>query len=263
MDTVLLFALPLVGGLIFCSNWNFTRWRVAREDGHRLYFRAVFFGALIFVLVAVAHTHVEQTSPQYAKAVKFVKDFVRPIAKEKTSAEAVADLTTICLISMVAGLPLAWFLNIFFRKSYWLRRAIKRDVLEAFLLDAADSDNSIAVTMDDQKVYVGYIVENSDPTEDRKCIRLLPLMSGYRNETHKVTFTTFYTELYGSVGSRNQGEPLPAPLEHLTPEDFITVLPADRITSYRRFDASAYREFQKLKPAAPPPAATASEPVSG
>jgi hypothetical protein len=247
LDTVFLFALPLVGGFIFCSNWNFTRWRIVREEGHRLYFRAIFFGALIFSLVALAHPHVQTIAPPYAGAVGTVKDFARPLAKQGAAAEAFGDLTVICLISMLAGWPLAWLLNLFFWRSYWLRRAILKDDLEAFLLDAADRDNSIAVTMDDQKVYVGFVVEGFDPTIGRKCIELLPLMSGYRDsETHVVKFTTFYTELYGPTESMNQSAPLAPPLEYLTPEDFITLLPVERIVSYRLFHPAAYLEFQKL-----------------
>lgn len=245
-----------MGGLFFCSKWNYTRWRVAREDGHRLYFRAVFFGALIFAFVAWLQPHAESYFPSYARAVASAKNFVKPMAKDKVASEAVADLSIICFISMLAGLPLAWLCNLFFWKNYWLRRALRKDVIEAFLLSAVDKEASIAVTMDDQKVYVGYVVESSDPTEDRKCIRLLPLMSGYRTEeTHKVTFTTFYADLYGRTGSTDQGAPLPTPLEHLTPEDFITLLPVDRISSYRQFDVSAYRRFQRPPPPAEPPQA--------
>jgi len=247
MDTVLLFALPLVGGLIFCSTWNFTRWRVAREDGHRLYFRAVLFGAILFAFVAFVNALVENYSSSYSNAITFVKGLIEPMAKEKSSAPAVAQLTVICFLTMLAGWPLALLLNLGFKKNYWLREAIKKDALEAFLLDAADRDVSIAITMDDRKVYVGYVVSAFDPAIGRKCIFLLPLISGYRDpQTHKVSFTTFYTDLYGD-DSASKTTPLPTPLEHLTAEDFITVLPVDRIASYRLFDASAYREFQKNK----------------
>ena len=266
MDTALLFALPLVGGLIFCSNWNFTRWRVAREEGHRLYFRAVLFGALIFALIAGVRPYVESASPHFSWVVKLAKELVQPLAKEKSSAPAVADLTITCFLAMLAGWPLAWLLNLVFWRNYWLRCAIKKDELEGFLLNAADREISIALTMDDGKVYVGYVVAGFDPAIGRKCILLLPLMSGYRDQqTHKVNFTTFYTELYGGDGPTDQTVPLPDPLQHLTAEDFITVLPADRIVSYRLFDAPAYRQFQKPRSADPQssPAPQEGDPLSG
>ena len=136
MDTVLLFALPLVGGLIFCSHCNCTRWRVAREDGHRLYFRAVLSGAIIFALVATVHIYATSSFKPYLEAIKWLKGFIEPWAKEKAAASATADLTIICFLSMLAGLPLAWLLNGAFWRPVWLRRAIRKDPLEAFLLDS-------------------------------------------------------------------------------------------------------------------------------
>jgi hypothetical protein len=268
MDTVLLFALPLVGGLIFCSVWNFTRWRVAREEGHRLYFRAVFYGAILFVVVATIRHQLESRFPWYSAMEAAVKESIKPMAKDPNGAATVADLTVTCFLAMLAGWPLAFLLNFGFRKKFWLRRAIKEDDFEAFLLDAADRELPIAATMDDRKVYVGYVVAGFDPAIGRKCILLLPLMSGYRHqETHTVNFTTFYTDLYGVVsvaGSAKQSKALPAPLEHLIAEDFITVLPADRIASCRLFDVQAYLEFQKSKPPAPiAPPVTPTPPVAG
>ena len=243
-----MFALPLVGGLIFCSNWNCTRWRVAREEGHRLYFRAVFWGALIFTLIVIVRPYIEATSPHFLTAVTYFKDLVQPMAEDKTTGQAVSDLTVTCILAMLTGWPLAMLLNLACRKEYWLRRAIKKDEMEGFLLDVADEQVPICVTMDDRKVYVGYVVAGFDPAVGRKSILILPLISGYRHpETHKVNFTTRYTYLYGQHASVNQTVPLPAPLDHLTAEDFITVLPVDRIASYRRFDAPAYNEFQKRK----------------
>jgi hypothetical protein len=238
-----------VGGLIFSSHWNFTRWRVAREEGHRLYFRAVFWGAVIFALVAIARHYVEGACPLVSGAAKYLKAIIEPLAKDKAAGPAVADLTITCFIAMLSAWPLAKLLNFAFPERKWIRRAIEKDDLEKLLLRAADEEFPICVTMDDKKVYVGYLVEGFDPALGRKSILILPLMSGYRDpETHKVNFTTFYAYLYGQRESMDRTAPLPAPLDHLTAEDFITVLPVDRITSYRLFDVPAYNEFQKHRP---------------
>lgn len=248
MDTVLLFALPLVGGLTLCSTWNFTRWRVAREEGHRLYFRAVFGGAVLFAIIALSRALLEHFLPALGEFARPVKDYIGKLAKDPLAARATAEIAINCFLSMLAGYPAAWFLNIFFRRAHWLRRAINSDSFEAFLLNASDREFPVAVTMSDGKVYVGFVVQGSDPARARKYIYLLPLMSGYRkSETHKVTFTTFYLELYGHLGegALDKRKPLPAPLQDLRAEDFITVLPVESISSCRLFDAKAYQEFQK------------------
>ena len=250
MDTVLLFALPLVGGLIFSSHWNFTRWRVAREEGHRLYFRAVFWGAVIFALVAIARPCVEGVVPLVSSAVTYLKALIEPMAKDELTAPALADLTITCFVAMLSGWPLAKLLNFAFPEREWIRRAIEKDDLEKLLLRAADEEVPLCVTMDDRKVYVGYVVEGFDPALGRKSILILPLISGYRDEdTLEVNFTTFYTYLYGAREAMDRTAPLPAPLDYLTAEDFIIVLPVDRIASYRLFDVAAYNKFQTLEPA--------------
>lgn len=253
MDTVLLFALPLVGGLIFCSHWNYTRWRVVREDGHRLYFRAILFGSILFVIVAALRYYLEPLSPNWSAFVNAIKIAIKPMAKEAATATAISDLAITCFLAMFAGWPFAKILNLGFWNSVWLKRAIRKDDLEEFILDAAENEIPISATMDDGKVYVGFVTEGFDPAIGRKCIRLLPLLSGYRDsKTHKLTFTTFYTKLYGDGPiNGSKPRPLPVPLNHLTAGDFITLLPADRIASYRLFHALAYQEFQKSEPKEP------------
>lgn len=253
MDTVLLFALPLVGGLIFCSHWNFTRWRVVREDGHRLYFRAILFGSILFVVVAALRYYLEPLFPSWMGFISSIKIAIKPMAKEATTAAAVSDLAITCFLAMFAGWPFAKLLNLAFWQSFWLKRAIEKDDLEEFIRSAVEKEIPISATMDDGKVYVGFVAGGFDPAIGRKCIQLLPLASGYRDsKTHKLTFTTFYTALYGDTPINDpKPKPLPPPLDHLTAADFITLLPADRIASYRLFHADAYQEFQKSEPEEP------------
>ena len=50
MDVALVLILPVIGGYYFASYWNFTKFRCAREDGHRLYFRAALYGTILFLI---------------------------------------------------------------------------------------------------------------------------------------------------------------------------------------------------------------------
>lgn len=85
--------------------------------------------------------------------------------------------------------------------------------------------------------------------DDRKFLSILPVMSGYRDkDTHKLTFTTFYDDRYGTAAmDLGSLTPLPPPLEHLCADEFITVLRSDHVVSCRIFDPVAYLEFQKTK----------------
>ena len=43
--------MPLVGGFFFAESSFFLRYQVAREDGHRRYFRSAAVGVLPFLLI--------------------------------------------------------------------------------------------------------------------------------------------------------------------------------------------------------------------
>jgi hypothetical protein len=138
-------------------------------------------------------------------------------------------------------LPAAWILNVAFRKERALRKAINRDEFESLVLRAADKKRAISITMDSNKVYVGFVVGTSDPSDPRKDLSFLPLVSGYRDsETHELTFTTYYTEIYGRLTDTGA---MPPPLNHLMPDDFVTVIPVSKIASIHLFDFAAYRAF--------------------
>src|SRR5690606_3817495 len=81
------------------------------------------------------------------------------------------------------------------RRVHWIREAIKHfgNDLEILLLRSMDTETAVLLTLGTGKVYVGYVVRLFNPDVERKHIRLLPVMSGYRSEkTQEVSFTTFY-----------------------------------------------------------------------
>jgi len=53
--------LPLVGGYAFSTIWHPSLYHAARESGHRLYLRAVFYAFVITLLVTFIHIIVWET----------------------------------------------------------------------------------------------------------------------------------------------------------------------------------------------------------
>ena len=218
-----------------------------------MYFRAVLCGSLLFAVVLATRFQLLIHWPSYATLDAQLRDFLKPLAKDPASASAAAEFAVVCFAAMLAGWPAAALLNLPFRKNRSLRRAIKDDDFESILYSALEEECPLLVSMSDGKVYVGFVVSTFDPTTTRKAFSLLPLMSGYRDrETRKVTFTTFYTEIYGAE-ALEQMDHLAAPLEHLNPADFVTVFPVDCVVSCHRFDFDAYEAFNKSPPSSPAP----------
>ncbi len=87
----------------------------------------------------------------------------------------------------------------------------------------------VMLSMDDNKVYVGKVIEMGEPTETEGMdqeILIEPTRSGYRNKDTKiVTFTTYYDKIEGSSA---------------------IVLKQDKIISATLFNEQIYRDFQAL-----------------
>jgi len=112
----------------------------------------------------------------------------------------------------------------------------------ALLFEAWEENFPVALTTKSRKFYVGFIVAQASLDPRIRDTRILPILSGYRDEkTARVVFTTDYRVPYATLAARvGAGEDV---------EDFGIVLPLGEIASAFRFDFDTYQEFG----AAPPP----------
>lgn len=246
MDVTVLLLLPLVGGYVFARAWNVTRYLSAREEGHRLYFRAAFFGVVLFVVVAVVRFWLIAKSPWYRDIEKELRDVLTPYLYVKDSTKT--DPFPIALIAVVAlmvGWPLGKALNVVCWKGYFLAKAIEGDYLEVLLSRAATIRMPISMTLKSRKVYVGFVLQTLDPVKDRKWITILPLASGYRDkDTSRLVFVTNYQDVYGNDRPADAAAKLPKPLDHLAPTDFEITIPVSELQSVNLFDLVAYKAFK-------------------
>lgn len=226
-----LFILPLVGGFVFIKEWEGTRYILPREDGHKLYFRSAYCG--LFVCIAAF----------FSLALIVYVAAIIPWRFSSSFADYSGNLFDLRLVFMtllaspVLGYVFARFLNIFTDELNYYYTALQDNEFEYLLVKAMSSDLMVMVTMEDEKVYVGWVYKVSDPAKaERKYFSLIPVMSGCRAEKRKVEFTTFYDEVY----RRTDDE-----LGHLDVEHFAVVLPAQRMLSARLFDPEAYDSFQE------------------
>ena len=148
------------------------------------------------------------------------------------------------LLSLVAGPAFAYLLNAFNRIDAWdrflLRSAINNNDFELLLAYSVEANMPIMFTLSDRKVYVGWVVRAPNPVEVRKAIRMLPMLSGYRDsETLIVEFTTDYYDALQAIQGKEDSA-----LEHLNESDFEIVIQQDAIISAHPFDLDAYQVFQ-------------------
>lgn len=114
--------------------------------------------------------------------------------------------------------------------------------LEKFFYETITHQLPVSVSLDNRKVYVGYVwgLAPLDPHRvGDYAVRLLPIRSGYRDEkTLELHFTTRYTEVYRRIGREE--------LEGVKREDFLIVLPVKNIISANLFALWIDRSLLKI-----------------
>lgn len=97
----------------------------------------------------------------------------------------------------------------------------------------------IMFTLNSGKVYVGNVVRTPNPTEQRKAIRITPLLSGYRDQnTQDFVVTTDYYEIISEL--QKPPHKRKEFLKKLSMEDFEVVFPSDTVCSSHLFDLFTY-----------------------
>jgi hypothetical protein len=116
---------------------------------------------------------------------------------------------------------------------YVRKKIAKISPFESVIVDSIEKKLPICLTLDNGKVYVGFITDAPDMTASRREVKITPWLSGYRDEhDKKIEFTTFYTDLYQK--------------ENIDESIFRKVIPYDDIKSTNLFDIKIY--YNEFKP---------------
>jgi hypothetical protein len=234
MDVALLLVLPLVGGYYFTMLSQWVRYRAAREEGHRLYFRSAFYGAGLFIICFFARQLLLIVSENYRFFEAWLSFYVLQIVKDPDKMHQF-PLAVLAMYTMLAGPAFAYATNLVRRREHYLRLALKFDDLERLFFESAHDEAALCFTMDSGKIYVGFVTSIFDPTRERKSVGILPLASGYRTEDGRIAFTTDYLIVYERIDEDDEVA--------MTTDDFELVLPTDKIRSCNKFDLRVYEMF--------------------
>ena len=221
-----LLLLPLLGGYIFITQWNRTRFSVMRIDGHRLLFQAATAGAT-FLLSAV-----------------FLSTLCRRLGigwwlDAYWHASVPFDHSGKAAIAFLIGALLWLPLNYFTDRNSGIERAIQsqENPLELMLQKAVTGAHLVLLTVKNGKVYVGFVSDNFNPALPNQYVKLLLTTSGYRdNDTKKVTFTNDYTAVFEQLINEDEPDPLVI-------EGFEIVIPMAEIQSVSFFAPDIYRKY--------------------
>ena len=254
MDLPLFFTLPLIGGFAFVTGFFLLRWRSARQDGQRLYYRAAVWGGLLTIAAVVIHLLCMRWSV-YRQGFEWLYGaFLQPLLTAKdppplSSLQIRAHVALVCVYALLLGIGipalsrgLLWAAGRGLMRvtglNPWLVKlnlATITDPLERLLSRALVNAEAVQVTLSTGKVYVGYVLEALDPDLPTKFIKLQPLMSGQRSDSGQVHYTTFYDQILADFEAN--------PATKAAADSFQVVIPVDKITTLSGFDLDAYVHF--------------------
>ena len=233
--------LPLLGGWIVLNFSRAFRPSARRYEGQRLVLTSAAVGAGLLLVARMATLIGGLAVPEFAAAWRRFAPF------EYSGATA----TTILLAAAFVVLG-----NQVIDPIYAYRRVVESrdDYLEQLLLRSIVEEDSLAFTLKSGKVYVGQVLAlPTDLANERKYIRLLPLLSGYREEgTHRLRFSTDYSKVYARLsgdGATHRGT---------SADEFVLVLPVAEIVSANLFDWDVYEWFNEPATAITAPVARAA-----
>ncbi len=276
MPSNLLLLLPLLGGYAFIHICFRFRYRAQALSGHRLIFEASIAGLLFLVpsraLILLIAQPLRCTSwfqPLWGQ-VTGGTGFVGTLILALFLAPSVAALWNVAdgyrwhrrfrkRGQFPDWIPKKYHPRSF--RSHWetcriheLDRAIKNSSNDLWILlhraaqEAAGAERRLAValSMKDDKVYVGWVTRSPNLRPDDQHVSIYPLISGYRDgQTKEVIFTTDYPTDEEELSQAG-----------LRPEDFIVVLPLAEILTVRLFDRDFYQstfapQRRRASPASP------------
>lgn len=219
-----LLILPLLGGYIFTSYWNPSRVNASRYSGQRLLLHAAVAGVVWLTLAFLLTTILASRLPVFSEAWSQLIPF-----------EYAGTSLISFLLGAVAWVPANWFFD---RDQHAVRAVEMRgDFLETLLNKAVEETGQIMVTLSNGKVYVGFVTSNFDPSFDRKYMRMMPMLSGYRDEhTKDLVITNDYARVYQELITEQSPE-----LENA--DRFQLVVPVQEIRSASLFDPDVYELF--------------------
>jgi hypothetical protein len=187
--------LPLLGGFVFISRWNRSRWYAVRAEKERLLFFAALAGFAWLVIAFAINVFVAPRFPCQPGGFCLPIWWSTHIPFEHSGISFSAFVLAVTMWK-----PLNWVRR-------WSRDVQTAEVvksqggaLEQFLDTAMQRKKHVMLTLKSGKVYVGRIVSAFEPGQRDQTILVFPTLSGYRdNLKHEVSFTTNYDTVYASI----------------------------------------------------------------
>lgn len=212
-----LLILPLLGGFLLVHLWHISRFRSQRLEGYRLLMETAVAGVILVTIArlltyslghyGIVSNHARATWHEFA-----------PIDFSGTGA-----------VAFGLGVMLPMVANLFFPKKSaqdWAIHHYGSNLLR-LLHTATKYEMLVSLTLDNRKVYVGFVITAPNLQSNDLYVQLLPVLSGYRDANDlRLKFTTNYAQVYPEAYVSGQ----------MDPSDFIVIIPTASVRIANLYD---------------------------
>ncbi len=224
-----LLLVPALGGYLFLSLCNITRYRAEHLSGYRIVLEAACAGVGLFLIARLMAFATTSAVPDFGHLVGCLWRKILPIEHSGTMA-----------LSVAAGWLAAGLLNQIPR---WNRKDMRRraaeehgDVISLTVDDAIEQDKLVEISLKEGKSYIGRPYKGIFGIRDRGDVAILPVMSGYRDKnTGNLEITVYYVPIIKSLAKQSSS---------VDPADFRVAIPVREVVSARIFSPAVFREFR-------------------
>jgi hypothetical protein len=239
MELAAVFLLSLLGGYAFALIWRYTAFATRRADGQHLYFRAAYYGAVLFVAAFLLRVI-------FVTKISSYKDLERPLLEYITAAlkdpskPRQAEIVVIAVYSMLLGPLLGLLANVLTPSQWSIRRNLNG--LDFLLLRGQSRNMPVSLTLTNSKIYIGLVVRITDPERPPAMVTLLPMYSGHRIDDGRMELTTDYEKVYANFVNPtlvSSGQP---PWDQQL-DNFHIAIRADTIVTATLFSPRMYSHF--------------------
>lgn len=204
-----LLLIPLIAGYFLVTKLYCYKFKQQRLDQQRLIFETIFVGVVLLVITFILESLIK-ISPSGEKFIDDIYSYV-PIP-DKFAGTAVATLPVALLINFLnifSGKGLWWgpyhLIKPIYAKQKYLKNAIdevgnefEKIIKSSFNKDTTKDDKPLLITLDNRKFYIALPLELPIPSISTY-VRILPIMSGYRDDEHLLKFNTEYISMINST----------------------------------------------------------------
>lgn len=222
-----LLIFPLAGGYYFFVRFHYFKYLQHRADSQRLLFNSVIAGIILLIFSYIIQVLVEKISPGciHAMAVWL------PVKIPYFGISAFTFLFAIAVTEIT---------NLFTKKVNAVAKAIAQvgNELEILFMQSFKAEQVMQITLKNGKFYIGWVSELPVPSKSNY-IKIMPMISGYRDEKKELVFTTEYLGVYASYVREGK-------VKNIAELKTNIIIRIDEIITANLFNIEMYERFQGL-----------------